>query len=137
MNGPLDIENKIFTECKAAIVAELPEATCKSAEEDRPAAFPFASILEKSNTNYLKTADDTSRENHAQLMYELNFYDNSISGKKANVKKMVTAASAYFASIGFNRTFCQPVPNATDTNIYRMTARYEAVLGANNHIYTE
>lgn len=137
MNGVADIENKLFTECKAAILAVMPGAKCSGVEEDRPAAFPFVHITEKSNTNYLKTADDTSRENHTQIMYELNFYDNATSGKKANVKKLVKAASEYFASIGFNRTFCQPVVNAADANIYRMTARYEAVLGLNNHIYTD
>lgn len=136
MNGIQDIENKVFTECKAAILADIPGATCSGVEESRPAKFPFVHILEKSNTNYLKTATAESRENHAQLMYELNFYDNATSGKKANVKKLVKAASEYFASIGFNRTFCQPVTNAADANVYRMVARYEAVLGVDNRVYT-
>lgn len=137
MNGLPDVENQIFTGCKSAILATTPTATCRGVEEDRPASFPCAFILEKSNTNYLRTATAESRENHARLMYECNFYDNSTTNKKANVKKMVKAASEYFASIGFNRTFCQPVTNVADANVYRMTARYEAVIDVNKRIYTD
>lgn len=136
-----NIENELYTKLKAALVAADPDITCGSIAEDRPAKFPFASIIMTSETTYQRTVTFDNNENHVQFLLEVNIFTNDLSGKKERAKKLMAAAKAFLCETGENGglglrcTFNQPLVNAADTNIHRRTARFEGVVGHDKVIY--
>lgn len=137
MSGIPDVENQIFTECEAAIRRVDPDVLCKGAEEYRPPSLPFASIVEDFCAVYSATADSACRENHTLLRYRVDVYTNDTAGKKARCKRIMAAVREYFGEIGFYRTLCQPIPNLSDPDVYRMTATFEAVMDKNKRLYRQ
>jgi hypothetical protein len=126
----IDIESEVFTEVKSVI----PEGTTISGEfQKTPSAFPFVSVEQKDNPTYEKTQTDV--ENHATPMYEINVYSNKIGTKKIECKAIMDNIDTKMQSLGFTRKMCEPMPNLEDATIYRITARYSAVVSKNKTIY--
>ena len=67
------------------------------------------------------------KEHHTRVLYEVNVYSNKTSGAKSEAKKILEIVDSSFQNMKFTRTFKQPIPNA-DKTIYRIVARYEAVI---------
>lgn len=76
-------------------------------------------------------------ENAASVLYEVNVYSNKIGYKKAEAQEIMSFIDEILAKLGFTRTMLNPLPNLADATIYRLTARYEAVVDKDNWIYTE
>ena len=76
-----------------------------------------------------------SIENHAQVLYEVNVYSNKTSGKKAECKAIIALIDSKMEALGFTRTLMNPVPNEEDATVYRMVARYRAIVSKNKTIY--
>ena len=74
-------------------------------------------------------------ENHSTLMYEVNVYSNKKTGKKTECKKIITLVDEAMSALGFTRIMLQPIPNMDDATIYRMTARYRAVVSKDKVIF--
>lgn len=74
-------------------------------------------------------------ENHAQVLYEVNVYSNKTSGKKTECKAIIALIDSKMEALGFTRTLMNPVPNEEDATVYRMVARYRAIVSKNKTIY--
>lgn len=127
----IDVENMVLTAVKTAVKTEYPNATIKSEKQDVPSSFPFVSIVEEDNTSYRKTQDDVSKEHHAEVMYEVNVYSNKQNGSKTEAKKIMSIVDDTLQGIKFTRIMKLPTPNK-DNSIYRITARYTAVIADRN-----
>jgi hypothetical protein len=68
-------------------------------------------------------------ENHANLMYQVDIFSNLTSGKKAECKKILKVVDEKMSEMGFVRILCEPIENLEDATIYRITARYNAIVG--------
>lgn len=136
-----NVENEIYTRLKDVLVAADPDITCSANAEDRPAKFPFASIVMTSETTYQRSATFDNNENHVQFLLEVNIFTNDVAGKKERAKNLMAAAKAFLCETGENGglsmlcTQNQPVVNAADTNIQRRVGRFEGVVGHNKLIY--
>lgn len=97
--------------------------------------FPWVSIVERDNQVYRNTRDTGSNENHAQIVYEINVFTNSRTSRKADAKKIMSLLDETMLGMGFTRTMLSPVPNALDASIYRLAARYRALVSQNKVIY--
>ena len=62
-------------------------------------------------------------------MYEINVYSNRQNGRKKECRNILNVADETIVGLGFTRTMLSPVPNLADATIYRLTARYQAVIG--------
>ena len=131
----INVENEVFDSVAEKVRAEYPKCYLTGEYVKSPPSFPSASIVEMDNTVYTSTQTSSESENHANLMYEVNVYSNKTKGKKTECKAIISIIDSEMAAMGFTRTMLQPIPNMDDATIYRMTARYKAVVSKDKVIY--
>ena len=68
-------------------------------------------------------------------MYQVDVYSNLNKGKKVQAKAIASMIDVLFSVNGFTRTFSNPVQNLADPTIYRITARYNAVVSKDKVVY--
>lgn len=133
----IDIESQVFTTVATALRTEYGASNIYVAPEyvGQPPKFPAVFIVEMDNTVYLRGRDSANIENFADVMYQVDVFSNKNAGKKVQAKEIIALIDEQFAQMGFSRTFLNPVQNMNDATIYRMTARYQAVVGKDQTIY--
>lgn len=131
----IDIENELFTLIATALRAAYDGIYVSGEYVSQPPTFPAVSIVEMDNTAYRRTQDSGSLENHAEVMYQVDVYSNLNRGKKVQAKAIAAMIDVLFSVNGFTRTFMNPVQNMIDPTIYRITARYQAVVGKDQVVY--
>lgn len=127
----IDVEARVFDAVYPAVVEVIPAANFKSQFEPNPASFPFATLYEVNNNTDTRHRSTAKDEEYAILTYEANAY----ALNKADSRKAIDAIDTAMIRLGFTRTMLQQIPNLADTRIFRMTARYQAAVDANNVIY--
>lgn len=130
----IDVEPMILTRVTKKVHSKFPEASISGEEVRSPSEFPFVSIVEADNYTYENTVDSGANENHAVLMYEVDVYSNKTTGKKAECKAISALVDEEMLSIGFTRTMKNPIKNE-DTTVYRIKARYTAVVSEEKIFY--
>lgn len=131
----IDIESEVFNIVSKATRAKYPKIYMTGEYVKSPPSFPCVSLIETDNQIYRNTRDSGTIENHAQVLYEVNVYSNKTSGKKAECKAIIAFIDTQMEKLGFTRTLMNPVPNEEDATIYRMIARYRAIVSKNKTIY--
>lgn len=131
----INIETDIFDIVSKRVRNEYPNIYMSGEYVKSPPSFPASSIVEMDNSVYTDTQTSGDNENHASIMYEVNTYSNKIKGKKSECKAIMTLIDEEMTSLGFYRTMLQPIPNMDDATIYRMVARYKAVVSKDKTIY--
>ena len=131
----IDIERDVFITASRAVKAQYPDIYFTNEYVRTPPKFPCASLEERDNRNDEFTQDSSSNENTDTVIYELNVYSNKTSGKKSEAKSILNLLDTAMTDMGFTRTMMQPIPNMEDATLYRITARYIAVVDKNRNIY--
>lgn len=131
----IDVESQIFQKCAEAFRAAYPNGYIAGEYVPQPPKFPAVSIVEMDNTVYQRGIDSGAIENYANVMYQVDVYTNLNTGKKVQAKAIIALLDEVLSSLGFTRTFLNPVQNMNDATIYRMTGRYRAVVGTNEAIH--
>lgn len=131
----INIEEELFSNIASRVRAVYPKVYIVGEYVKSPPSFPCVSLIEMDNSVYERTQTSDGDENHSQLMYELNVYSNKSTGKKAECKAIVSIVDEIMLGYGFTRTMLQPIPNMDDATIYRMLARYTAVVSKDKEIY--
>ena len=72
-------------------------------------------------------------------MFQVDIYSNE--PKEADrivlAENIRNEISDFMLDIGFIRTLCEPIPNVMDMSIYRISMRFEGIIGADSLVYTE
>ena len=131
----IDIESEVFNYVAKDVREKYPKIFMTGEYVKSPPSFPCVSLIETDNQIYRNTRDSGNIENHAQILYEVNVYSNKTSGKKTECKDILQIIDTQMERLGFTRTLYTPVPNEQDATIYRVTARYRAVVGKDKTIY--
>lgn len=131
----IDIESEVFNTVSEKVREQYPEIFMTGEYVKSPSSFPCVSLIETDNQIYRNTRTSGCIENHAQVVYEVNVYSNKQRGKKAECKEILGFIDKQLGAIGFTRTLMTPVPNEVDATIYRMVARYRAIVSKENVIY--
>ena len=131
----IDIENELFSRIAHVVREKYPDAYVTGEYLKSPSSFPCVSFMEIDNQVYQGTRSTDSMENHALITYELNVYSNRTSGKKAECKAIIALMDSLLADIGFTRTMMNPIPNMGDMTIYRITARYRAIVSKDRMLF--
>lgn len=131
----IDIENEVFTKVATPVREQYPNAFVSGEYVKTPPDFPAVSVVEMNNLPYERTQTTESVENHATVTYEVNVYSNLTKGKKAECKAIIALIDTVMAALGFTRIMLNPVPDMNDATIYRMVARYRAVVSRDEIIY--
>lgn len=132
----VDYEDTIYTQIATKLREEYDPIRVLPEPVQAIAAFPAVIITEMTNVAYEPSADSASAENHVRLMFEVNIYSNKVTGKKHESKQIRNAIDQEFLNMGFVRVFCQPVENLKDATIYRIVARYAAIVSTDGMIYS-
>lgn len=98
---------------------------------EAPTAFPSASLIEVSNTTVRRLQTSTPVENFAVITYQLDVYATSKSG----CKNVLSAVDEAMIAMNFTRISGTYIGNATNTKVFRYTARYEAMIDQDGNIY--
>lgn len=131
----IDIENEIYDHVSKLIREKRADVNMTGEYVRSPSSFPHLSLIEMSNTVFTSTQTSTEYENHVVVMYEANVYSNKTKGKKTECKDIISLLDDIMLSLGFTRTMLQPIPNMDDATIYRMTARYTAIVSKDKMIF--
>ena len=131
----INIEEELFSDVSTRVREKYPNIYMVGEYVKSPPSFPFVSLIEMDNSVYTRTQTSDGNENHSQLMYELNVYSNKTKGKKSECKDIISLIDSVMLEYGFTRTMLQPIPNMEDATIYRMVARYSAVVSKEKEIF--
>ena len=124
----IDIENKVLSVVREAVLAQYPTASVYGEYVEVPESFPCVTVTEDTNYTYVYTKDEQLAEHHAEVQYAVNVYINKQTGAKLEAKAIMNIADNAMQSMKFWRTMTRQVPNV-DRTIYRLIARYRAVVG--------
>lgn len=124
----IDIENYIFDNISKELRNQFQNIFVKSEYVKNVSEFPCVFINEKTNAVVQETSDEII-ENHVNLMYQIDIFSNLTSGKKAECKRILKVVDDKMVEMGFVRILCEPIENLEDATIYRITARYSAIVG--------
>lgn len=124
----IDIENKVLSVVRDAVLAQYPNASVYGEYIDVPASFPCVTVTEDTNYTYVYSKDEQVDEHHADVQYAVNVYSNLKKGAKLEARNILKVADDAMQSMKFWRTMTRQVPNV-DRSIYRMIARYHAIIG--------
>ncbi len=131
----INVENEVFNRVATSVYKTYSDIYMSGEYVKSPPSFPCASVVEMDNSMYESTQTSSENENHATLMYEVNVYSNKTKGKKTECKEIIALIDKEMALLGFTRIMLNPIPNEDDATIYRMAARYRAVISKENVIY--
>ena len=131
----INVENEIFDRVSTSVRERFPNVNMTGEYVKSPSSFPHISLEEKDNSAFTSTRTSSENENHAVLMYEVNVYSNKTRGKKTECKELISIVDNEMQKLGFTRTMLQPIPNMDDATIYRMVARYAAIISKDKMIY--
>ena len=124
----INIENDVFTIVAEALRAQFPGIYVTGEYVTIPASFPAVMLVEADN--YVVRQGSTTRiEDFVQVMYSLSVFSNKTVGKKSEAKAIADFSDEELRKLGFTRISRTQVPNYADATIYRLEARYEAVVG--------
>nr|DAO60942.1 MAG TPA: PORTAL PROTEIN, 15 PROTEIN, HEAD PROTEIN, VIRAL INFECTION, TAILED.2A [Herelleviridae sp.] len=131
----IDIEHELFEILATTVRNKYPKVFITGEYVKAPSSFPCVSIIEVDNQVNRSTRDSGNIENHVQVLYEVNVYSNKTSGKKSECKSIIALIDSKLGELGFTRTMLNPIPNEENATIYRMIARYRAVISKDKTIY--
>ena len=131
----INIENEIFNDVSTKVRTSVEDVYMSGEYVKSPPNFPAVFLIEMDNTPVVATQTSTEMENHSSLMYEVNVYSNKKIGKKTECKKIIALIDEAMSALGFTRIMLQPIPNMDDATIYRMTARYRAIVSKDKVIF--
>ena len=131
----INIENEVFNRVATRVREQFPDIFMVGEYVSSPSSFPAVSLAEMDNAIHETTIDSGSNENYVNVMYEVNVYSNKTTGKKSECKDIIALIDEEMTAMGFVRSTLTPVPNEYDSTIYRMVARYRAVVSTDCKIF--
>lgn len=135
----LDYSRQIFSRLTLYLRSKFPGIFTSRNDSAAPPKFPAVTIVQKDNVNYQRTIDCDSHENHVKVMLQIDVYtnDKKESDRMDLAEKISAEISDFMLGLGFNRTLCQPIPNVNDMSIFRVSMRFEGVIGKDTFVYVQ
>ena len=130
----IDVESIIFDRVATKYSEQYPDGSRYGEMTETPARFPCLTLIETDNATYDFSLDAQMKEHHARLTYEANVYSQLTYGAKQQCQDIMNLVDNEMLSMGFTRLFCNQT-KSVDPRIYRMTARYRAVISEDGMIY--
>lgn len=125
--------SEIFTRLTTALQESDVNVKTSSVYTNSPSSYPFVSIEMLNNSVYELGVDSGDLENYANIDYEINVYTKG-NLRMSDAWKLLGVADDFMKSIGFTRIVVSPMQDQNET-LYRLVARYEAVVGKDLKVY--
>ena len=127
----IDIEAKIYSPIRTALVNAYDGIFVTSEPTATTAKFPAVSIVQQDNYMSINKLDNSGTERFATVMFQVDVYSNKASGRKSQCKEIMGVIDTMLYGMNFTRLSLTPVPMAND-GYYRLTARYRAETDGTN-----
>ena len=127
----IDYEVKIFNRVHAAVSPLCAKNKFVSKQIVSETAFPAASLIEMDNTTVRSLQSSTPGENFALINYQLDVY----AMKKSDCRKVFAAADEAMLGMNFSRMSGLYIDNPGNPDVFRYTARYEAMIDPDGNLY--
>lgn len=127
----IEIEAKVYTTLRNALVAAYPNIFVTSEPTATQAKFPAVSIVQQDNYMSINKLDNSGAERFATVMYQIDVYSNKANGKKSQCKEIMGVIDTILFGLNFTRLSLTPIPMEND-GYYRLTARYRAETDGQN-----
>ena len=89
----------------------------------KPPRFPAVSFVQTNNVIRTEHSTFDSLENVVREDYKAEVFSNLETGKENQTKEITIDISDCLTELGYERTFCEPIPNG-DSSIHRRMSRY-------------
>ena len=120
----IDKEQEIFKAVAAALRNHFEGIYVIGTEmSPTPPKFPAVSFVQTNNAIKAEYATFKKIENVVTEDYKAEAFSNLSKGKEAQTKEIINIISDVMSDLGYERTFCEIVPN-TDATINRRMSRY-------------
>lgn len=120
----IDKETEIFDAVATALREKFKGIYVVGTElSSSPPKFPAVSLVQTNNSTRTEYATFNSLENVVREDYKAEVCSNLQKGKEAQTKEITSVISDVMSDLGYERTFCEVVPNA-DTTVNRRLSRY-------------
>ena len=120
----IDKEKEVFEVVASALRSKFKSIYVIGAElTDAPPKFPAVSFVQTNNVVKTRYSTFTILENVVGEDYKAEVFSNLATGKEAQTKEIISVISDVLSALGYERTFCELVPNG-DASICRRIARY-------------
>lgn len=127
----IDCEYEVYTRLSHRLKKKYNHISTSGEYVASPPMFPHVSIVQTDSGTYRKTRD-SGGEHHARVEFEINVYSNKAGHRKEECKNIINIINDVMTEMNFGRTSLSPVVNLLDVNIYRIVARYSAVVDDTN-----
>ena len=129
----IDIENDVFQMVSMALLNSIYTGTTVLPEyTESISELPAVTVVESDN-NVFRRMRTENIENAVNVVYEVNVFSDKVGAKKQEAKGILSVIDDAFTTHGFTRMMQFTVPNFADSRIYRIVARYAAVVGPNGN----
>lgn len=120
----IDYENEIFDAVAEKLREMFPKIYVVGTEiVSAPPRFPSVSFVQTNNSVVSQHSTFDSLENVVKEEYKAEVFSNLTTGKETQTKEITVVISDVMCKFGYERTFCEPIPNA-DATISRRMSRY-------------
>ena len=120
----IDKENEIFKAVARALREKIKSIYVIGAEmSPTPPKFPAVSFVQTNNSTKTEYSTFETLENVVTEDYKAEVFSNLEKGKEAQTKEITSIISDVMSDFGYERTFCEIVPNS-DSTINRRMSRY-------------
>ena len=120
----IDKEKALFNAVSAALRKHFKGIYVIGTEmSSAPPKFPAVSFVQTNNAVRGIYSTFDSLENVVSEDYKAEVFSNLDKGKEAQTKEITAVISDVMSELGYERTFCEVVPN-TDSTINRIMSRY-------------
>ena len=120
----IDKENEIFNAVAKRLREKIPNIYVVGTEiASTPPRFPSVSFVQTNNAIQGQYSTFNSLENVVKEDYKAEVFSNLEKGKDAQTKEITKVISDVMCELGYERTFCELIPNA-DATISRRMSRY-------------
>lgn len=128
----LDITNLIYTQIKSAIIAAYPSAVVEKQYQATTTSFPYVTITDIDNTEVSHDLSYTGRQ--SQPSWQIDIYQNGSTGEIVAKKIRDIIVPIMEDQYRLKRISAKPVPNVTDTTIYRYMLIYQCKIDEDNKL---
>ena len=133
----IDIEFDVFDAVADELRLQYPGIWVSGLAADLPSRYPAVTLVQRDSSVALEYSSVQSPEMAASVMFQADVYSNQIGGAKVEAKRILATVDEVMTRLGFARLSAAPVDNLQDGSIYRLTARWEALVDKDLWIYRQ
>ena len=133
----IDIEFDVFDAVADELRLQYPGIWVSGLAADLPSRYPAVTLVQRDSSVALEYSSVQSPEMAASVMFQADVYSNQIGGAKVEAKQILATVDEVMTRLGFARLSAAPVDNLQDGSIYRLTARWEALVDRDLWIYRQ